>query len=66
MYTTLFITVDDGYREVSFKVPTDWLTERVEKDYGMGLSRFLEEYTSDESGELRDAAILDGVLVGSF
>lgn len=59
-YTTLYVTVDDD--EASFEVPTDWLKQRVEADYNMSISDFMEEYTSNESVEVLLAAFIDGLI----
>lgn len=59
-YTTLYMTVDDG--ETGFKVPTDWLKQRVKANYNMTVNEFMEEYTSDESTVVLYDAFIDGLI----
>lgn len=50
------------YRSRIFLVDTDWLRDYLAKD-GQTLEEFLDEYTSEESGEIYGASIAHGTLI---
>lgn len=51
--------IDDLCIITEFQIPTDWLVNNIE----ITLDEFLNEYTSDESGELYALAQLDNVVL---
>ena len=54
---------DNLSRERIFGVPKDWLMENFDMLYESALADFLDEYTSDDSQEIYDAALLDHKIV---
>ena len=54
---------DDRKFAMTFDVPTEWLETYVTVDSPyLSLQVFLDQYDSDDSGEVYDAADADGVL----
>lgn len=49
----------DNQTVISFEVPTDWLKEQIEEP----LDEFLEEYTTDDSKQIYDLAVLYGKIL---
>lgn len=49
----------DNCTITDFEVPTDWLKSQIEEP----LSKFLDEYTSDESKSIYDLAVLHGKVL---